>query len=150
MTSPAQLEYRLKMWNFRHNIPEDAWSYIDHRIVKRKQLEGKDSEVFISGVKLSSKEVRSKTRRNRPMSIVHKYHKRKLTDTARYRSRNMAIVLLVLAPSPRTPEGLPLSIKTPEGIPPTLSVVEPLPWRQFQIMLPECKISGPLARHRRH
>ncbi|KAL6399416.1 Ankyrin repeat-containing domain protein [Ilyonectria robusta] len=41
------------------------------------------------------------------------------------------------APSPRTPEGLPLSIETPKGLSPALSMVEPLPWRQFQVMLPK-------------
>lgn len=49
--SRAQYEWRLKQWNFRQNLPGDAWKYVRHTIAKRKR-EGKESEVIVAGARV--------------------------------------------------------------------------------------------------
>lgn len=54
---PAQLEFKIKQWQFRKNLTPKAWAFVAHEIRKRKR-EGKDeSQVWCSGVLLPAKKV---------------------------------------------------------------------------------------------
>ncbi|KAK5654232.1 hypothetical protein OQA88_7407 [Cercophora sp. LCS_1] len=53
----AQLEFKLKQWQFRKNMPPQAWRYVAQEIRKRKTDE-KDSEVVYCGVVLLEKKVK--------------------------------------------------------------------------------------------
>lgn len=69
------MEYRLKVWDFRRNLSKDVWRYIDDKITKRK-LEGKDSDVILSGVRIKKSRIQKETSRNRWVSTLEKYKTR--------------------------------------------------------------------------
>jgi hypothetical protein len=69
------MEYKLKVWDFRRNLSKDAWRYIDDKITKRK-LEGKDSDVILSGVRIKKSRIQKETSRNRWVSTLEKYKTR--------------------------------------------------------------------------
>ncbi|KAK5651426.1 hypothetical protein OQA88_12514 [Cercophora sp. LCS_1] len=60
----AQLEYKLKQWNFRRNIDKATWNEIDSNIKKRKRA-GKESEVIHYGKRLKPEKVAKATNLHR-------------------------------------------------------------------------------------
>ncbi|KAF4490351.1 Ankyrin repeat-containing domain [Fusarium agapanthi] len=68
VTLKSQLEYRLKKWNIFKNIDRDSWKYIDQKINKRK-LEGKESDVLLSGKRVKQSTIENETYRHRDKSI---------------------------------------------------------------------------------
>lgn len=62
--SDAQVEYKLKQWEFRRNIDKATWIIIDRKIAKRKQ-EGKESQVIHCGKRLKQSTIDKETNRHR-------------------------------------------------------------------------------------
>lgn len=66
--SKAQLEYKLKIWEFRKKVPKKSgeafWQYVGHRVAKRKK-EGKESDVILNGRRLDPSKVEKETNRHR-------------------------------------------------------------------------------------
>ncbi|KAK3365826.1 hypothetical protein B0T24DRAFT_597583 [Lasiosphaeria ovina] len=65
----AQLEYRLKLWNFKKNADERTWLYIENRVGKRKR-DGKDSEVIFCGKRMKTSTVEKETYRHRGLTFA--------------------------------------------------------------------------------
>jgi len=63
------LEYKLEQWKFKKKINKKTWSFIDHRISKRKRY-GRDSEVIAdTGRRVKASRVEKETKRYRDISI---------------------------------------------------------------------------------
>ncbi|KAF5576725.1 Sex-determining fem-1 [Fusarium pseudoanthophilum] len=69
VTLKSQLEYRLKKWNILKNIDRDSWKHIDKTITKRK-LEGKESDVLLSGKRVKRSTIEKETNRHRNTIIA--------------------------------------------------------------------------------
>ncbi|KAK2042677.1 ankyrin, partial [Colletotrichum somersetense] len=110
--SKSQLETRLKLWNFRKKVPKSqgpaVWQFVDHRLQKRQQ-QGKQTDVVIYGMVVDPTKVRKQ--------IMH--HPR--TTIAKFNQ-----------PSPRTPEGMEISLDTPAPLPMQFSWPDDLPWHRFE------------------
>jgi hypothetical protein len=52
---------------------KENWRYIDNRIAKRKRESGKDSEVYIDGVRCPPTKVRKETARHGFVSTIEKF-----------------------------------------------------------------------------
>ncbi|KAF6831792.1 hypothetical protein CPLU01_06582 [Colletotrichum plurivorum] len=69
----AQLEYKLKIWEFRKKAPkksgEALWQYVGHRVAKRKH-NGKESDVILKRQLLDSSKVVKETNRHQPSTVV--------------------------------------------------------------------------------
>lgn len=59
----AQLEYQLKRWKYRKNLPNTAWVGIS-QIQKRRRAAGKDSVVLWNNVRLAPQKVSKETARH--------------------------------------------------------------------------------------
>ncbi|RDA93299.1 hypothetical protein CP533_2020 [Ophiocordyceps camponoti-saundersi (nom. inval.)] len=70
--SKAQLEYKLKKWNFAKNLDKSAWLYIGHRVEKRKR-EGKESQVIHNGKRLKHSTVAKEVDRHRDRSVLAQF-----------------------------------------------------------------------------
>ncbi|KAH7191402.1 hypothetical protein BKA60DRAFT_626203 [Fusarium oxysporum] len=68
VTFKSQLAYRLKKWKISKKIDCDSWKYIDQTINKRK-LEGKESDVLLSGKRVKQSTIEKETYRHHDKSI---------------------------------------------------------------------------------
>ncbi|KAF4828436.1 Ankyrin-3 [Colletotrichum tropicale] len=113
----AQLEYKLKDWGFRKKIPKQmsdtVWQYVGHRTAKRRRL-GKDSQVMLNQQVVDPAKVLKETSRHQPTSFL------KFTQVAM---------------SPKTPEGIDISVRTPPQIILMPAWPSGLPWLQFESRL---------------
>ncbi|KAK0614388.1 ankyrin repeat-containing domain protein [Immersiella caudata] len=55
--TPDQLEYKLKQWRFRKNLPPKVWKYVAHQICQRTRVGKKNSQVVCGDVVLPTKKV---------------------------------------------------------------------------------------------
>jgi len=130
-SSKAQLEYKLKKWDFRKHLRQEDWRSIDYKITKRKR-EGKESHVIFSGAIMNPEKVKKEINRHREVSIFNRLR------TSQCLSLKPVPLQLrnVTASSPRTPEDLQIS--TPVDLPvescctPTVRL-DNLPWCEFQV-----------------
>ncbi|KAH7150362.1 ankyrin repeat-containing domain protein [Dactylonectria estremocensis] len=107
----AQLEYKLKQWEFRRNIDRAAWIAIDRKIAKRK-LEGKESQVIHRGKRLKQSTIDKETNRHRDIFIPYANPPP--------------------TPLPSTPTEAQLVVCTPQPLPMEFSWPSTLPWLKFQ------------------
>ncbi|KAF6808778.1 hypothetical protein CSOJ01_07349 [Colletotrichum sojae] len=130
----AQLEYKLKIWEFRKKAPkksgEALWQYVGHRVTKRKQ-KGKESDVMLNRQLIG------------PSKLAKEVNRHQLTSVARFNPCEYyacpwfwqhvhSTDSVKAAASPKTPQGLDISICTPAAIPMKFSWPETLPWLLFQ------------------
>ncbi|KAK2023021.1 ankyrin [Colletotrichum zoysiae] len=110
--SKSQLETRLKLWNFRKKVPKSqgpaVWQFVDHRLQKRQQ-QGKQTDVVIYGMVVDPTKVRKQIMHH-PRTTIDKFYQ----------------------PSPRTPEGMEISLDTPAPLPMQFSWPDGLPWHRFE------------------
>ncbi|KAK3356795.1 hypothetical protein B0T25DRAFT_566126 [Lasiosphaeria hispida] len=59
----AQFERQLKLWNFVKNLSPAAWKDTDYQ-TKKQKLEGKETNIIVSGVKMPLKKVRKAVSRS--------------------------------------------------------------------------------------
>ncbi|KAJ3578922.1 hypothetical protein NPX13_g1646 [Xylaria arbuscula] len=57
-----QYEYRLRTWGIRKNATKDVWSYVAHRVQKRKKID-KRSKVLLYGVPVPDERLRKEIQR---------------------------------------------------------------------------------------
>jgi hypothetical protein len=74
--SKSQLEYRLKLWNFRQRLSENSWKYVRHKVRKREQ-QNKKSLVVISGIPITAEKVEREIRRYSPVPFLERLNLRK-------------------------------------------------------------------------
>ncbi|KAK2017097.1 hypothetical protein LZ32DRAFT_688380 [Colletotrichum eremochloae] len=112
MVSKSQLEYRLKLWGFRKRVQKNlgsaVYQFIDHRLQARQQ-KGKATEVVINGRVVDAAKVRKQIMQH-PETTIAKFTQ----------------------PSPRTPEGLDISLETPAPLNMRFSWPVDLPWHRFE------------------
>jgi hypothetical protein len=66
IASKAQFERQFKKWKFRKYLNDKEWEYVQHRSVKRKRDDGKESEVHINGSLISAKKIKKEVSRRFP------------------------------------------------------------------------------------
>jgi len=69
VNSKAQYVRQLKKWGFSKSLSEQSWKNIDGRIRKR-ELEGKESEIYINGTLIPSKKLKKEISRHVRPSFV--------------------------------------------------------------------------------
>ncbi|KAI0839566.1 ankyrin repeat-containing domain protein [Hypoxylon sp. FL0890] len=110
-----QLENQLKKWNIRRKLlkgqSKAAWQCVGHRITKRKK-QGKESKVVIDGKVYDARDVAKEVGRNQP-SILEKFKQGPA--------------------SPKSPEGMMISVCSPYPFESELSWPKELPWFKFQL-----------------
>ncbi|KPM40877.1 hypothetical protein AK830_g5729 [Neonectria ditissima] len=67
VVTKAQLEYKLKKWEFRRNVDKETWASIDRKVSRRKR-KGKESQVIHYGKRLKSSTIEKETNRHRDMA----------------------------------------------------------------------------------
>ncbi|KAJ5780025.1 hypothetical protein N7457_005185 [Penicillium paradoxum] len=82
----AQYEKAFERWGFKkYKMTSEKWKFIKHRMEKRKRENGKESEVYINGVRCPPRKVRYEIGRHAFESTMEKF---------------------TSVPSPKTPEGV--------------------------------------------
>ncbi|KAH8736363.1 ankyrin repeat-containing domain protein [Ilyonectria robusta] len=109
VVSDAQVEYKLKQWEFRRNIDKATWIIIDRKIAKRKQ-EGKESQVIHCGKRLKQSTIDKETNRHRDIATGNQ----------------------PLSPLPTTPAETHLVVCTPPPLAMEFTWPSTLPWFKFQ------------------
>ncbi|KAI1417444.1 ankyrin repeat-containing domain protein [Hypoxylon sp. FL1857] len=109
-----QLENQLKKWNMRRKLPKGqskaAWQCIGHRVSKRRK-QGKESKVIINGRVYDAQDVAKEVSRNQ-LSVLEKVWQGPT--------------------SPKSPEGMIISVCSPNPLELEVSWPQRLPWFKFQ------------------
>jgi len=91
--SKAQYVRQLSKWQLKKNSNGEKWKFIAHRVRKR-DLDGKDSETYINGELVPSKKIKKEISRHVLPRFEHSYN------------FNAGQLDTYNAPSPATPEGI--------------------------------------------
>ncbi|KAI9745022.1 MAG: hypothetical protein M1818_001300 [Claussenomyces sp. TS43310] len=109
--SKAQYIRKLNQWGLSKNSTSEAWQFISHQVRKR-ELEGKESETFINGKMILNKKVKREISRY----AVPAYQDWQTS-----------------APSPEAPHGV--CISTPAGEESVFIEYSHIPWFEFQTLI---------------
>ncbi|KAI0379779.1 ankyrin [Hypomontagnella monticulosa] len=119
----AQLRTKFRHWGFHKSLHREGWQYVGYQVEKRKS-EGKESIVFLSGMRQSQERVKHQTNRHKSVVLASKW----------------------IQPSNQEPnppkEDIPLEIFTPRATSPIANSAykwsDKQPWLQFnQYIWPE-------------
>ncbi|KAM0244251.1 hypothetical protein ACHAP5_006464 [Fusarium lateritium] len=122
----AQLEYKLKKWQFCKNLDRQSWQYIERKINTRKS-QGKESEVIHYGRRLDRLKVAKEMRRHSETNIFKQLAAR-MSTLASITFLESHISIETDAPSPANSQ---LIVCTPPSYETSMEWPESLPWLRF-------------------
>jgi len=131
----VRLSTRVKSQNggFGKNTNNEEWRYIARRIEKR-DLDGKESETYISGRLISNKKIRKEVSRHAPPTFEQDRHSGNELPSLDYINGQL---MTYKAPSPEPSEGI--LICTPLRGPTAAIESWHLPWFEFENLVePQC------------
>ncbi|KAH6954474.1 hypothetical protein DER45DRAFT_646241 [Fusarium avenaceum] len=100
----AQLEYKLKKWQFSKNLDKQSWQYIE-RTISRRENQKKKSEVLFRGRRIERLKVLKETRRHSETSIF-----KQLTVSGPTSPSNSDLIV-------RTPPPFEMNVDWPDSLP---------------------------------
>jgi hypothetical protein len=132
--SKAQLEYKLKKWQFSKNLDKQSWQYIE-RTISRRESQKKKSEVLFHGRRIERLKVLKETRRHGETSIFQQ-----LTICVLILSSIVSSISNTMTKAgPASPNNSDLIVRTPPPFEMNVDWPDSLPWLCFLNEYWDCK-----------
>jgi selenocysteine-specific translation elongation factor len=79
LISKSQYERHFKKWEFRKNLKNQEWRDVHVHLSKRKR-DGKESDLYVDGILVPSKEIQKETSRNCFVSLLEQHARGKASQ----------------------------------------------------------------------